>query len=417
MASKLRQILRNRLATYRQRAFALLIINLVAFLVFGRAAILPGVPDDEWGTLDRWVRNAVFAVVRPSDTSPVTYIDINNALYRDTWGMPVVTPRIELLKILQALDGSGAALIAVDIDLAWGEKDAALDNYIRGYRGPPLVLVRHLETANSHIIDVATPYDESVAQSEGHVLWAHAYFYADGDGALREWLPWQAYCHDGEPRLLPSVAAIRGDSPAPELQNADECPTADELPALPIIYTDQFGFAGTNPDDEADVAIWMEDPFGPARKVDARVLLDNSPIDKNALFGNRTVVIGGSHTAGQDLRLTPIGVLPGAVVQANTIIHAEAQLASADTSEPALRLIVVVLFLILALLAFWVGALLLVAYAVAAVGLFSAYGAIAHVELAALLYVQFRFLAWIAEPFWKAGLGILLPDYLQEEEE
>lgn len=415
MLDRLRRILRTQLATYRQRAVVLLITNLVAFLVFGRAAILPGVPDDEWGILDGWVRNAVFAVVQPSDTASVTYVDINNALYRDEWGMPVVTPRAELLDILQSLQGAGASLIAVDIDLAWGDWHPDLDAFIRAYSGPPLLLVRHLEQSGDIIKDTRTPYDASVAATDGRVRWIHAYFFADGDGALREWLPWVAACSDASNQWLPSLAAVHAEAQVPGTVTPGGCASPDDLPALPIIFTENFGFAGIEADTAQDVMVWMQDPFGPARKIDARALLDGTPLDKQGLIGDRVVIVGGSHTAGQDLRLTPIGVLPGAVVQANTVIHARAQLASAESPELQLRVVVAVLFLVLALLAFWVGALLLVAYATTAAGLFSAFGVFEHIELAALLFVQFRLLCWIAEPFWKAGMRILLPDYLQEE--
>ena len=406
--------LEGLLQTYRQRALALLVVSVVAFLLLGRAMILPGVPDDEWGTLEKWSRDAVFAVVRPGNTTPVTYVDINNALYRDIWGMPVITPRGELRRMLQTLEVSAATLVVVDIDLAWGDYHDALGEFIRSYAGPPLVFVRHLEETAAGIVDAATPYDADAAGNAA-VQWAHAYFYSDADGALREWLPWLALCVDDMARYLPSAAMILAGDAAPAA--GTDCVSPDALASLPIIYTEDYGFAGLEPAADDGAAVWMQDPFGPARRVDARAMLDETPIDTGALFDARVVIIGGSHTAGQDLRLTPVGVLPGAVVQANTLIHSRAQLATVESSEFALRLVSTLLFLVLALLAFWFGAILVILYAVVVAGTFSYYGVFEQVEVAALLFVQFRLLAWLAEPFWSGGLRILLPDFLQKEPE
>jgi len=44
----------------------------LGYLLLGNLIVLPGIPDDEWVALDQQVRTAAFAVVRPSDTTPVT---------------------------------------------------------------------------------------------------------------------------------------------------------------------------------------------------------------------------------------------------------------------------------------------------------------------------------------------------------
>ncbi|MBT8098372.1 MAG: CHASE2 domain-containing protein, partial [Gammaproteobacteria bacterium] len=322
--------MRELLGSYRNRVWLLLILNLLGFLLLGRSAILPGMPDDEWVALDQWVRTAVFAVVRPNKTTPVTYVDIDNALYRDTWGMPTVTPRDALVSMVSSLAQSGATVVVVDIDLAWGDADPGLDEFLANHAGPaPLVFVRHLEETANGIRDIATPYDERFENNGEWLKWAHAYFFSDGDGALREWLPWLGVCDENTSRVLPAVATLTSELTAGNSSarpDISDCVSSEELVAHPIIFTEEFGFVAAG--ENSGAAAFLVDPKSPARKLQAAYLLDGTAIDYAAMFNGRIAVLGGSHTAGQDLRLTPMGVLPGAVIQANTIIHAGPQLAS-----------------------------------------------------------------------------------------
>ena len=54
-------------------------------------------------------------------------------------------------------------------------------------------------------------------------------------------------------------------------------------------------------------------------------------------------------------------------------------------------------------------------------GVFSYFAIFGQIQSAALLFVQFRVLAWLFEPFWKdwreAGWRILLPDYMRDEQQ
>jgi len=416
----LRTSIRTRLSSFRNRALALLVAHLLGYLVLGSAIVLPGIPDDEWAGLDQWLRTAVFAVMRPRDTTPVTYVDIDNALYRDTWGMPTVTPRKELLRILRPLARSGASMIVVDIDLAWGERSAQLADFLEDHDGPAkLVFVRHLEDTQDGLRDIGTPYDDIFRTNDRWLSWAHAYFMSDGDGALRDWLPWLAVCHQDQGTFIPAVATlVAGQKHWPETIVGD-CPAPDELETYPIIYTEEYGFASAQ--TESAGGLWLPDPGSPARKLPASYLLDGTNIDFDALFKDRVAIVGGSHTAGQDLRLTPLGVLPGAVVQANTILHAKPQLASGEVAEWSHRLVVAALFLVLCLVTFPLAAITVILVVVVSAGLFSHYAIFELLQAAVLLFIQFRVLAWIAEPFWKdvreSGWRILLPDYLRGEEE
>ncbi len=334
--------------------------------------------------------------------------------------MPTVTPRGELVKILAPLATSGASLLVVDIDIAWGERNPALASFLRDYTGPAqLVFVRHIEDTDNGIEQIPTPYDDVFAANSAWLQWAHAYFISDGDGALREWLPWLALCGEDNALVLPSVATIAAGKLRPPVLASDECPAVVDLDAYPIIYTEEYGFASAEQSGSDEVDIWFPSADSAARKVPAKYLLDGTNIDFAALFKDRVAIVGGSHAAGQDLRLTPLGVLPGAVVQANTIMHAQPQLASGDSPEWLQRIIVATLFLILCLVSFPIAALTVVLIAAISAGAFSHYAIFMQLQLAALLFIQFRVLAWLCEPFWndfrEFGWRILLPDYLRNE--
>jgi CHASE2 domain-containing sensor protein len=413
------------LAVYKNRALALVALHLVGWLLLGQAIVLPGMPEDEWLALDQWVRTGVFAVVQPADTIPVTYVDIDDALYRDTWGLPTVTPRSELARMLTALAASGSSLIVVDIDLAWGELDPAFDRYLATYRGPvPLVFVRHIEASEAGLEVFASAYDDTFAANAQWLRWAHAYFFTDGDGALREWVPWLHVCADGTAGALPSAAVLaletlRNKRLEPE-GSGTACNSVPEPASRPIIYTQNFGFSGRSRNGGLIRPATPGDARSPARTLNAAFLLDGTRIDAQALLAGRVAIIGGSHSAGQDLRLTPIGILPGAVVQANTVIHVSPQLGAGEAPVGIQRMTVAAMFLVLCVLSFPVAAALLAGTAIVLVSALSYYGIFASIELAALLFVQFRVLVWLAKPFWKslhdARWRILLPVYLRGKE-
>lgn len=403
--------IKRAFVSHRNRSLALVAIHVLAYLVLGNAVILPGVPDDEWGALDQWLRSTLFVVVQPQGDTAVTYVDIDDELYRDTWGMPPVTPRDELARMLAPLATSGASMIIVDIDLAWGDDDPAMRSFLEGYAGPtPLVFVRHLEESEDGMREIVSPYDD-IFESKGQLIrWAHAYFLIDADGALREWLPWVGVCGGERVRYLPSIASLVAGAVPPE-SNDTACPEIGTLPAYPIIYTETFSDSGAQ----------FAAPGKAALRLPARHLLDESRIDYAAYFANRVAIVGGSHTAGLDIRQTPVGLLPGAVVQANTVLHARSQLEAANIAPWWNRLVVCLLFTLLCLVSFPISAVPIIVIAWIAVGGFSSYGIVTQIQQAVLLYVQFLLLAWLVRPFWKEarelGWRILVPEYLREEEE
>ena len=413
-----------RFSKHRSRALVLLGLHVIGWLMLGRLFLVPLLPDDDWLLLDQWIRTGVFALAEPNATMPVTFVDIDDALYRDQWGMPPVTPRAELRKIIRSVTDSGSSLVVVDVDLAWGDPDQSMDDFLRTYRGPaPLVFVRHLEDTADGLRLISSPYDKTVAANE-RLHWAHGYFYQDDDGALRDWLPWLTLCEDDTSTVIPSVAAIIlrivdanniVSDPA-----AKDCESIEAHPGYPIIYTENFGFPAAATAGDADNPLWVPPVNSPARLLKARYLLDGTPIDSRALLRDRVAIIGGSHNAGLDLRTTPIGVLPGAVVQANTIIHARPQIGRGPVSVVWQRVWVATLFIILAVLVFPLAALITGGIAVLASAVYAYYAIFEAVELATLLYIQFRVLVWLTEPPWKDFFkrwpGSLLADFLGNKE-
>jgi CHASE2 domain-containing sensor protein len=405
------------LAIWRNRCLALLALHLVGWLALGRLVFVPGVPDETL-PLDQWLRAGVFALVEPRDTLAVTYIDIDDALYRDRWHLPAVTPRDELARLIGALAAADSAAIVVDVDLAWGERDPELAAFLAAYSAPaPLVFVRHVDESEAGLALFQSAYDD-VFEANARLDWAHAYFFTRNDGQIVDWAPWLVACANGTPQLLPSTAVlalekVRGEAWAkPPLPSS--CGTTAEQPTQRIVYTENFGFPR-----RANAAIG--DVYnldrGPARTVRAEALLDGSRIDASSLFKGRVVLIGGSHAAGQDLRSTPLGILPGAVVQANTIIHASPQLRADGGSAWVQRPLVAVMFAVLATLSLPLGAAIVATAAVLMIWLGSYYLTFEAVGLTVLLAIQYRFMTWLVEPFWKShaehGWRILLPKYLR----
>jgi CHASE2 domain-containing sensor protein len=185
-----------------------------------------------------------------------------------------------------------------------------------------------------------------------------------------------------------------------------------------IVYTEGFGFPRSSRLAAGDV---FNVERRAARTLRAEALLDGSRIDTSALLRGRVAIVGGSHAAGRDLHNTPIGVLPGAVIQANTVIHAQPQLRAAEAAEGSQRVAVALLFALLALLSLPMAAGIAAVTAVLLLWLGASYETFTTVELALLLFVQFKFMTWLVEPFWKPlradGWQMVLPKYLRKKKD
>ncbi|MCK1389037.1 CHASE2 domain-containing protein [Bradyrhizobium sp. 21] len=178
------------------------------------------------------------------NASAVTVIDIDDASY-DAWGQPLMTPRDKLFDLVEGAERRGAAIIAVDIDVAASAtvEDsnmilARLKEYsarqARKERPTPLILVRGLWAEmnasgalavhplsrgsggqHSPLADANERLDAFVSAVEGSagnqsILWGSALFQADTTGTIREWRLMEAIC-DGERsawRAFPSVGLI-----------------------------------------------------------------------------------------------------------------------------------------------------------------------------------------------------------------
>lgn len=420
-ASRLKQ-LTAWLAVWRNRSLLLLVVHLIGWLMLGRAVLLPFIPGDDTIQLDRWIRAGVFAVLEPRDTLAVTYVDIDDALYRDRWGLPAMTPRDELARLVDSLASAGARLIVVDVDLAWGERDAVLGEFLASYDAEaPLVFMRQIVEDTAGLVLYPSAYDDVFAANP-RLRWAHAFFFTSAGGQIVDWAPWVAACGGAGPELLPAVAVVafeqsRGAEPARPPTPAG-CSTDHQPATQRIIYTEGFGFPRSSRIAAGEV---FNVERRAARTLRAEALLDGSRIDTAALLRGRIAIIGGSHAAGRDLHDTPIGVLPGAVVQANTVIHALPQLRAAEASASAQRVAVAGLFTLLALLSLPVASVLAAVTAVLLLSLGASYQTFTTVELALLLFVQFKFMTWLVEPFWKPlradGWQTVLPKYLRKKKD
>ena len=159
-----------------------------------------------------WALRTVSAGWFRSDRElPVTLVEIDDATHQ-AWGSPALTPRGELLRMIDAVVAADPALVVVDIDLSGGGPDAdslvnqSLVDYFASYRHEvPIIFPKRIEAATDATLHVSRSALDGVVESVPPLWWAHASFETDGDGAVRQWARWLAVCSDGEPQWLPAI--------------------------------------------------------------------------------------------------------------------------------------------------------------------------------------------------------------------
>lgn len=404
----------RRFLTSRWRRGILLAIHLVAIAALGGGALLPIARNlaHNWLKLDTVIRTVALGVVQPTEVLPVTLIDIDDVLYRDRWANPATTPRHELARMIGLLEESGLRALVLDVDLSWGDEDPVLASFLEGYRGPvPLVLVKRLEDRLDGLQAAPAPVDP-VVEANPLVSWAHSHFYVDRDDSVRRWRAWLPACLNDRAIVLPAVAARALELSHPGSVDG-RIPEAsspcgrlgDEPDSHAILFRHDFGTSGGESGlPTVDSRGWA----GPAQRLFARDLLDGMRVDRGTYFDDRVGVIGGTHHGGRDHWRTPIGILPGAVVLANTIIHAPLQVGGERPGEGAYRLLIGVLFLMMVsltallrdLLAIPLALLLSGTLVLVALAAFGYYAIIGVVEIAILIFLQYRVLHLLIVGLW-----------------
>jgi CHASE2 domain-containing sensor protein len=186
--------------------------------------------------------------------------------------------------------------------------------------------VKRADTDSDGQIRVApSTFFDPVIAANPRLSWAHALYVTDPDGTVRRWTEWIATCAPSGPVLLPSVplrilatwpeeSPPRYPRPAAVLP-AGSCPAGvDKAPGHTVIYDESLlGNTSAMSRNVSRISAWQ--------LLDPRVQRDD-----HALFAGRVVVIGGTRNGAADLWRTPVGMLYGAELIANTVRFAPGQL-------------------------------------------------------------------------------------------
>ena len=283
-------------------------------------------------------------------TLPIAIVEVDEATWRN-WGSPPMTPHADLARMLAIVTRARPAAVVVDIDLAYGADALGdrLGQFLQAYDGEaPIIFPRRIEPGprNERRL-AATPFD-ALFTGNPRLHWAHAGF-AGAQGVVREWDPWLVVCGPHGPQPMPAVAtqvalvlpAGWHGLPLTAAPNArGECD--DEPPEPESLLIGPRLTGPTHPP-------LMEE----AKLVSALALLDPAlERDDAGLFAGRIVFVGATHSGTGDTWVTPVGVLPGVELLANTVRFLPLQSTSGGRAELAYRATTVLSFLLIGLL-FW----------------------------------------------------------------
>ena len=298
--------------------------------------------------LDWALRTVSLGWYTPSDTIPVTIVDIDDDTNR-SWNSPAVTPRGELARLLAVVTEAAPSAVVMDIDLSGTgidvdvEGQQQLASFLVQYRGSaPLIFPKRIEPAadGSRLLS-SSPFDAAF-ECNPRLSWGHASFGTDGDGAVRRWAEWIGVCAEDGARWLPAVAVRvtdalagiqRGQAHATEPAEEADCIAAEIAGERRLLIGPRLTGAAS--------AGYMHD----ARTVSAAVLLDPEFVrDDTALFAGRVVLIGATHAGSSDFWRTPAGVLSGVELLANAVRYAPFGTGTGLGAEVASRVLCLLLF-------------------------------------------------------------------------
>ena len=305
-----------------------------------------------------WYRNHFGPRNASGRLAPIVIVDIDDETYR-SWGEPQQTPRDKLALLLKkALDG-GAAVVVVDVDLSRAGPDAAADQALvkvlaaeqqaaaAARRPSRLVLTRRLVKASGDESSWMRKLYFEGQPDRPTPLIGTATFVVDNDRIVRRWRLVETACRDGQSFAAYSVqvvvaAALFGQQAVSRIQegtNAFEkaaCATGPkqlhEAEALTLSPTFAIPI-----DDESIVSRmrfefdWDRDRMmGQLKalqgfsqyvlsKLPASLVLSASDASAQRAFTNAIALIGATHYDALDNHETPVGQMPGVMLEANAI--------------------------------------------------------------------------------------------------
>lgn len=306
---------------------------------------------------DLAVRLAVNLRGHYSEAIPVTLIDIDDSTYR-TWGEPALIPRLKLFGIIAKVAKERPLAIVVDIDLAssesqpWAEVQEFLQRYVQSEgssKEVPLLLVRKLRAdpkhaqGNSAYLTVRDGEVEAVVAKSQTIAWVSALLEPNEVGIFDRWSAFNPLCTDNPSRGIPSIALaayVIHERGRQSLRDLD-------LDVGAASKRECIGEAGSSAERKAGLKLTSEPAmipyfFGWPLPSTAALATTNTSAGRRPILmrlaagdveaareiaaealENRIVVIGASHADSQDIHRTPLGLMPGSHILANTIVGAK----------------------------------------------------------------------------------------------
>lgn len=331
----------------------LLVSALVALLIW--AAVAGGllrntfVPEFDVALRDFALKMSVDS--RADDAPGVLHLSFDNAALQST-GLPARVPAWALLSMLKVAQPAGGAVV-VDVDLATRddvEEMAPLLGLLREWghdADAALLVLAHPSYSFSLLrLPMYAVLDEIVRDSP-NIVWGDVGAYADHDGIIREQVFWTCHQPDDERDavIIPSAslhAWARHYSPS----------AAAAATAVERMFDSQSGLC--EPDARIRFAAFGEEHrFHRSGLIEYRTTIDamldqtghriryaadglprlmtlgfcdldppacgraGSPPDLGHLVAGRLVLVSASNDFSGDDHLTPVGMMPGAVILAN----------------------------------------------------------------------------------------------------
>jgi len=314
----------------------------IAYAVLGIVLHVPGVGlfGESPFELDRALKTVSLGWFESKRVLPVTLVDIDAATHA-AWHSPIITPRADIARLIDAVTSAAPLAVVVDIDLSGNADEAEarapgtleLRKFLEAYKGDaPLVFPQRLEPdADGRQWVAQSPFDD-VFDANPRLHWAHASFAMD-HGAVRTWAPWVEVCTHpiDEPGPADSEIAVAQTQwlaaiPVQLARSGVVKVAYDDAPQLsgdcrgePVAAPQRLLVGPRLTGGSAEVS-------SSARTVSAGMLLEPGiQLETTELFTKRIVLIGATHPASGDFWVTTSGVIPGVELIANSVRYASLQ--------------------------------------------------------------------------------------------
>ncbi len=339
---------------------------MVSVHIWHDSAILSRIENAAMDFMINWTQGVISS---EEETIPFVFIDIDEKTYRK-WGEPATVPKDKLAKMLEFARSGDPILIVADVDTSersaiysdqalertqlvdsltkWADDEGGISSpnnptvlFVRSFRKSPAEDAEYPELRKSIL-------DHLLVENENFHSVSPLFERSLYDYTVRHWRLFEPTCNEGVGNVVPSVQLITaariylGDLDlskvyrALDLYRPDSCDSELDTPQQSLVLggrrlsllgdrlNDRIIYKvpwanGSFSQSQIDMISYDNQQMPLATHLSARLIVDSeSELDPSLLEG-RIVVIGSSFVENRDSYLTPIGVMPGAVVLINAI--------------------------------------------------------------------------------------------------